>query len=367
MALAAHKIVNIGITGSIYTDQRIQRIANTLTDKAYKVNIYHRPKAKAAINTNLFAGKAIHIITLQTGIQSGPFFYLFYNCLLFFKLLFRPANVYYAVDADTLVAFTLLSKLKGVPLVYDAHEYFSEVPELSGKTFKKAIWDKVVRMGSRQAKLNITVGPALANALSERYKVPFISVRNLPYAQTIKQVESPKQRIILYQGALNKGRMLETLISVMTELPNYNCWIIGEGDLSTTLRTQAKGINNIEFKGIISPAELKTITPLAYVGFNLLEAEESLSYYYSLSNKYFDYIQANVPSISSALPEYLALNDQYACGVCIPNTKQAFIALLQSWEANPELYQTLKENTKFAAQSLTWENEAKLLIEAFQF
>lgn len=366
MALATHKIVSIGITGSIHTDQRIQRIANTLAAHHYQVNIYHRTKRPSSIDTTLFAGKSIHIITLQPGVQTGPLFYLLYNFLLFFKLLFKASDAYYAVDADTLPAFTLLSQVKGVPMVYDAHEYFSEVPELSGKQFKKAIWHKVVSIGSRQAKLNLTVGPALAKALSERYKVSFVSIRNLPYAQTISLTEPSNERIIIYQGALNKGRMLETLIEAMPDLPKYTCWIIGEGDLSESLRTQAKGIPNIVFKGLLNPAELKAITPLAYVGFNLLEADDSLSYHYSLSNKFFDYIQAAVPSVSSALPEYIALNESYQSGVCIPNDKQAFIELLKSWEAAPEVHQKLKENAKFAAQSLTWENESKLFIKAFQ-
>jgi len=97
--------------------------------------------------------------------KQGLCFICFTYFVLFFKLLFKASDAYYAVDADTLPAFTLLSQLKGAPMVYDAHEYFSEVPELSGKQFKKAIWHKVVSIGSRQAKLNLTVGPALGKSL----------------------------------------------------------------------------------------------------------------------------------------------------------------------------------------------------------
>ena len=369
MALeSSKKIVTIGITGSYLTDQRMQRIAKTLSDNGYRVNVYHRPKPSQLLKIESLSEQFVQVYTLHTFIQTGPWFYLLFNLQLLFKLLFKPSQLYYAVDADTLLAFTILSKLKGIDLVYDAHEYFTEVPELNGHQLKKAIWNKVVAIGTKQAKLNITVGPAIAKAMSVRYKTSFISVRNVPLKQFANNnTNTANERIILYQGALNKGRMLETLIDAMRELPNYVCWIVGEGDLSMQLREQAKGLNNVHFKGLITPHELKAITPSAYLGYNLLDDSESLSYHYSLSNKYFDYIQSAVPSVSSALPEYIALNNQYQCGVCIDNNKKAIIELIQSWELHPENYQTLKENTKFAAQDLNWENEAQVLLNALSY
>jgi hypothetical protein len=111
---------------------------------------------------------------------------------------------------------------------------------------------------------------------------------------------------------------------------------VSEGSLNSTLNSsleilsssqieiQKSKLTNVAFKGLLSPNELKRISAQCFVGYNLLNAQ-SLSYYYSLSNKYFDYVQAGIPSISSHLPEYELLNSEYGCGVCIKITKVALI------------------------------------------
>ncbi|WP_205127803.1 hypothetical protein, partial [Okeania hirsuta] len=50
----------------------------------------------------------------------------------------------------------------------------------------------------------------------------------------------------------------------------------------------------VKFLGYLDPEELRRITPQAHLGLNLLE-NKGLSYYYSLANKTFDYLQAGLP------------------------------------------------------------------------
>ena len=64
------------------------------------------------------------------------------------------------------------------------------------------------------------------------------------------------------------------------------------------------------FKGYVKPKELPKITAKASIGLNLLE-NKSLNYYYSLANKAFDYIQAEIPAIHMDFPEYRQLNQTY--------------------------------------------------------
>src|SRR5690606_23972933 len=146
----------------------------------------------------------------------------------------------------------------------------------------------------------------------------------------------PKRPILLYQGALNKGRCLEILIDSAALLPEYDIIIIGEGDLSESLRKRAEPYHNIEFMGLQTPENIRKITGKCYLGFNLLDAGESLSYFYSLSNKYFDYMQAGVPSVSSELPEYISLNEKYKIGVCIPNTLESWLNLVNATKTSSE-------------------------------
>ena len=331
----AKKTLIIGLSGNFLSDQRMQRIASAVAETTWEPIVYYRDYYKYKNGKSLKAQSfSYQTHALRSVFKSGVLFYLWFNLLLFFKLLFKKTQAYYAVDSDTLLAFTLLSKLHDKPLVYDAHEYFAEVPELKGKTLKKKLWHWLTQWGVKQAKVCITVGAELALELERVYRKPFACVRNVPTLNAEKPAPTHDKKTIIYQGALNAGRELELLIDAMKELPDYHCLLVGEGDLSHALRKRAEGYHNIEFAGLLSPADLKKITPNCFAGYNLLDASGSLSYYYSLSNKYFDYMHAALPSISSELPEYLKLNAAWECGVCIPNSKEDLIDLLNFWKNN---------------------------------
>ena len=102
--------------------------------------------------------------------------------------------------------------------------------------------------------------------------------------------------VITYQGALNEGRGLEHAIAAMQRIPDFTLRLIGEGDLSQQLRGQARDLqlaSRVEFVGFILPENLRDMTSDAMVGLNLLD-ERSKSYYFSLANKFFDYMHAVV-------------------------------------------------------------------------
>lgn len=358
------KKIIIGITGNLQNDQRMQRIALALHEDAWDVLLvyrnYYKYKKPELENKQVYPYKTIG---LNISFKSGILFYKFYNFILILKLLFKRTDMYYAVDSDTLPAFTFLSIIRMNPMVYDAHEYFSEVPELVGKNFKKKIWHLVTMYGVKRAKICISVGEALCIELEKRYKKKFHCIRNVPVLEKIPSEQKFEKPVVVYQGALNAGRMLEVLIETMKSLPEFHCIIAGEGDLSSTLREQAKGYENIEFAGLLSPAELKKLSPKCFVGYNTLDASGSLSYYYSLSNKYFDYMHANIPSISSKLPEYEKLNAKWKCGVCIENSSDALKNTLLEMKNNTVYYAELKENAKFAVAFNNWDQEKKVLTD----
>lgn len=354
------------MTGPLQGDQRMLRIAGALADTGHTVHIVHRKKSKFGYigqpggEKYSFTGTALHV-----PFRSGMLFYVFYNLGLFCRILFKPCDMLYAVDSDTLPAMIMLRILRFKPLVYDAHEFFSEVPELSGRPIKKYIWNCVTKSGVKLASVCITVGPALAQILEKKYGRPFHVLRNVPELRPSEHDPTFANPVILYQGALNKGRMLEMLIDTIKEMPDFHCIIAGTGDLDAGLRERAAGCDRIRFTGHLAPDELRKLTPRCFAGYNLLDAGESLSYRYSLSNKYFDYMHAGIPSISSALPEYTELNDKWSCGICIPNDMPSLQGILLHWKNNPELYVRLKENTKFAANANHWALEKEKLKELF--
>jgi glycosyltransferase involved in cell wall biosynthesis len=357
------KSVVITVSNDLVTDQRMFRVATRLVNLGYNVELIGRQ-----LPESLSLNKAQFTQTRQTlRWRRGPLFYLELNIRIILKLWRSNYDIHYAVDADTALAGIILKRLKSIKLIYDAHELFPEVPELVNKPFVKRVWSWLDERIIKKADVRITVSESIANYYKSRYGKDFLVIRNLPDTAVEQDKTVFDGPFVLYQGALNTGRGLECLIEAAKSLKPMVV-IAGEGDLSTTLRDRVLQLNLAEkviFTGKLHPENLKSLTSKAWLGYNLLE-NTGLSYYYSLSNKTFDYIQAGVPQLMVEFPEYVALNQLYNIGVFCELSINAIVKTINDLAENPELYNTMKQNCVEASKQLTWEQECTVLDTAFK-
>lgn len=363
--MAGKKIKRISFTvvNDLSYDQRMQRICGSLSKAGYSVTLIGRklPHSKTLPEF------PFHCVRLPFLFRSGKAFYLELQVRLFFYLLFQRMDVYGAVDLDTCLPNLFVARLKGKKWVYDAHEYFTEVPEVVDRPLVKKIWLGIEKFCVPRADLAYTVSAGLADLFEEKYKKPFAIIRNLPFR--IPSINKTKHAppFILYQGALNEGRCLEMLLPAIKGLP-IHLWIAGEGDLSATLRQLCRELGmeeQVKFLGYVSPEELRQITPQAYLGFNVLE-NKGLSYYYSLANKCFDYLQAGIPCLCSPFPEYLRLAQEYPALIfAAAHSEEIRLAITQLLK-NPDSYQQLVAACIPAGEKLNWESEEPLLLALYE-
>lgn len=305
-------------------------------------------------------------VRLKCFINKGKLFYVEYNIRLFFYLLFHSNEVICSIDLDTILPGYYVSQLKGLKFVYDAHEYFTEVPEVIKRKRVQAFWQAIEKHIVPKIKNAYTVNQSIAKLFQEKYHVVFEYIYNAP-----EYIEHPiennfTKRILLYQGALNASRGLETMIRAMQSLDAV-LWIIGEGDLSVQLRQQVSDLNlndKVIFKGMIAPDQLAAYTRQATIGINVSE-NAGLSYYYSLNNKCFDYMHAALPSITNDFPEYRAINEQYEISILTQCEEKLLINDLNQLLNNHELYYNLKQNCVIAAKYFCWQNEERKLLSFY--
>ena len=126
-----------------------------------------------------------------------------------------------------------------------------------------------------------------------------IVIRNLPkYYKPLKPINfcqllniPTEKKILLYQGVVLHGRGLKYIFEALTELKNYVLIILGAGEELTYYKSLSKKLvieNQIYFLGKIKQNELLKYTAGADIGLSLIE-NLSLSYYYALPNKLFEY------------------------------------------------------------------------------
>jgi glycosyltransferase involved in cell wall biosynthesis len=362
------------VTTDLSYDQRMQRICTSLARAGYAVCLvgWQRPQSVP------LQARPYQQHRLRGWFQRGKLFYLEYNLRLFFYLLGQRAAAWACADLDAALPTWLRARLGGQPFVYDAHELFTQVPEVVARPRVQRLWQWVEDFIVPRAQLRYTVGPALARLFEAKHPgCPFAVVRNVPAGNEItgdgvgldNQCKLP---ILLYQGALNVGRGLAELLEAMPQVP-ARLVICGEGDLSVALRQQAARLGllaqgQVEFRGYVLPAELRALTAQATVGIMLLE-NVGLSYYYSLANKFFDYVQAGIPQLCIAFPEYCALNARHEVAELVPDLAPATLAaglarLLPGGQPGAHYY-ALAANCRRARREWSWQEEEKTLLKMY--
>ncbi len=354
------------VTNDLNYDQRMIRICTTLSRAGYDVILVGRQK-KASLP---LSDHPFNQVRLACYSEKGKLFYLEFNIRLLFYLIRQPFDGLCSVDLDTLLPGVLASRLKGKLLLYDAHEYFSEVPEVVDRPAIKKAWEILAQLLLPYVRKAYTVGPQLARELTNRYDLFFESIRNLPYSRSktpISAKHSPP--VILYQGALNEGRGLEESIEAMQQIEHAQLWLAGEGGLSASLRARVVEQDlqeKVKFLGYVRPENLPAITAQATLGLNLLH-QKGLSYYLSLANKTFDYIQAGLPALNPDFPEYRDLHQKYGCLVLVPSLDPKAIAQqINTLLNHPRQLEHLIDKCYHARKDLCWEKEEIKLLQLYQ-
>ena len=357
------KRIVFAVTNDLSYDQRMHRICNTLSANGFEVVLVGRKLPKsAALREENYMQKRINCFFNRKAV-----FYAEYNIRLFLYILFRKADIYAAVDFDTLPAMTMLSIFRFKKLIFDAHEYFTEVPELEGRGVAKFLWKLIGRICLPFVSKAYTVNKSLSVLLGNKYKKEFFVVRNVPLYSEGKNDSIIKKEFILYQGAINKGRGLEELLYAMQEI-DLKLVIAGDGDIKMIIRRmidELKLSHKVEMKGLLPPEALADLTKNAFAGYNLLDGS-SKSYYYSLSNKFFDYLHAHIPSISNDFPEYRYINGKFEVGVLTELDRQSIVESVNFLLNDEAYYRKLKDNCMLAAKHYCWQNEEKILLSIYE-
>ncbi len=379
MKTAKHLIFTV--TNDLVFDQRMQRICRAMAEEGYRVTLVGRLLPDSPELTDY----PFEQVRIPCRFTKGKAFYIEYNHKLYRYLLKQSADAICAIDLDTIVPVLLASKKLGVPRMYDAHEYFTEMIEVKRRPLIHYLWSKVEEWAVPQFPQGYTVGGFIARELEKKYKVHYKVVRNIAartspvsnkempatvhalLLQADKE-SNPALPVILYQGALNEGRALIPLLEAMCEVDG-RLFMAGKGNMESEVKETIKTLhleNKVILLGNIAPAHLRYLTARCYCGITIFD-DASLNQYYSLGNKFFDYIIAHKPQVCVYYPEYEAILKQYPVALPLLDIKPVSIAFaLNKIIKNPVLYGNLVAVTEKASLILNWENEKQVLLDAWK-
>ena len=357
------KKIILSVTNDLSTDQRVDKVANSLVNAGFQVLLIGRLKCDSVD----LKKQNYQCIRLRLFFSRGFLFYMEFNIRLFIFLLIRRCDILVANDLDTLLPNFLVSKIRNKKLIYDSHELFSELPELLNRKRVQYVWILLESLLLPRLKNSYTVSESIANYYSNKYDINMGIVRNVPLYKSINidTVHSSDFKKIIYQGAINKDRGISLMIRSMQYI-DAKLYIYGSGDVINTMVDLVKVLSldsKVVFKGHVRFDQLWQFTRTADLGLSF-EEDTCLAYRFSLPNKIFDYINAEIPILISDLPEFKKVINTYNVGEVLVSRETKLVASqVNKLLCKPK--ESWSESMKLAKKDFCWENEESTLLSFF--
>lgn len=367
------KRVIASVINDLVTDQRVNKSCHTLQKMGYEVLLVGREQRKSPPMDK----RSYDTHRMKLLFEKGPLFYAEYNIRLFFFLLFHRANLLLSNDLDTALPNFFISKLKGIKMIYDSHEYFTETPELVNRPRVQKVWKCIEGFVVPRLPEMITVCDSIANLFQQKYGLKCNVIRNIPPRAALPPKGDrealglpPNKHLLVLQGSgINIQRGAEELVEAMRYLDDCFLMVIGGGDVLPVLKQMVDDWHledRVRFLPRMPYAKMMAYTQLAELGF-ILDKDTNLNYRFCLPNKLFDFIQAGVPIVASHLVEIEKIIKKYDIGLFIPDhDPQSIAATIREGLSDAESRERWSKGLAVAAEELCWENEQQTLMEVYK-
>lgn len=259
------------------------------------------------------------------------------------------------------------SKLK---VIYDAHElgsnrngidnFFSKIVYF----FEKITWRFIDHF--------ISVSPSIIKWYEEEYgRKKNTLILNSPEIETKKTENSngfrkkflinDDEKLFIYVGEINNGRGITNLLEIFKDLKS-RILFLGYGPLVNKVKDFEKNYSNIHYHEAVEPDSLISLIQEADVGLCLVE-RVSLSDYFCLPNKLFEYAFAGLPVIASDFPDIKFLVEKYDLGFCCDSGS------IKDVKKNIERYESIikiSKNDVSKLHDLSWQKQELNLINVYR-
>jgi len=222
-------------------------------------------------------------------------------------------------DLPTLEAGVEIARQRNVPLVYDAHELYSEQKAFS--SVQRRICSSAEARLIKHAHVVFTVNQSIAEEMARRYRIdkPVVLLNALDpppefdpaarYDLLRKKCAIPSdQRILLYQGGFAPNRNLEELVASLSFVKSKDVVLVlmGFGGFEARLRAVAskRGLlgRKVHFLPAVPQEQLLQHSASADLGI-IPYPHVDLNSLYCTPNKLFEFIQAGLPMLTNQSPE----------------------------------------------------------------
>ena len=394
----SHKRLAVVVMNGISGDSRVQKIAQSASEGGYitlllgigspflhehlsptltyKV-VEHRKAARKRFANKIFAFFKFFGIDPKLGVKS------YLENLTQLRILelipelvdFAP-NLIHANDPDTLrLAFEYKLNYPDTKIVYDAHEY------ILGAVRPSMGWNDFMS-GEEGAFISdvdgiITVSETIASSLTKNYELdsfPHV-IRNLPSSSDNKVGKdivrdcnlNPGDNLGVYLGNITSARGLDVIPNSLFRISNLHIALVTKTSAELdSLISEAMRLNVADRLHVLPYVSHDLITCyIKSAKFGIAPYANEINHNMSLPSKFYEYLVAGIPIVSSELPESSKFLNVNKVGVLFQaNNEQSFCdAVMMVLETREEL---LREIKNLDMTDFTWESQEQKLLDIYK-
>ena len=383
------------LNGKVRSDSRVIKTIKSLSSVC-KVDLYYingNTDDKDIFNSNVRLFSYNKINSLKSKIQKHSYFY---NENLFFVEFVISKNCKYdfifSNDLPTLKPASILKSKIGGKLIYDSHEIYIETinqffPKNS-KGIKKYIFrflisfmrkkgEKEERRLLKNVDYFVTVCESLKNYFEEKYGFKGIKVvmncpNKLPPILPNEIIDlkekfgfQKQDFLLLFQGNLGPGKDVDMIIEAMQFVDHdIRLGILGDGTLKpflTNLVEKLKLGDKVKFMDRVPSLELYKYTASADGGITLKDNGINLNKKLGIATKFFEYIHAGIPLVSTRSVEIEIVQNKYDICILVDRNLDEIVQGINNLKFVDKEDQFRK--TRFAAAEYNWQNQELSLLE----
>jgi glycosyltransferase involved in cell wall biosynthesis len=288
------------------------------------------------------------------------------------------ADVYEAHDLPPLLPTVLAAKLRRRPVVYRAHELWSEAHAKVRfawfwRLMDRALvpWcDEVVTPDERRSLIYRDEFRARRTPLTVRNCPPYrATIESTLLRDELGRRGVACSTIVLYQGLVDSARCIEEIAAASRHFDEGVVLVvmgIGFGRWADPAAALA-GHERIVVLPRVSPADLPPYTASADSGL-LLYRNDCRNNYLCAPNKLFEYMMMGLPVIAPSFPGMLKLVQGEDVGVCVnPEDPREIAAAVNRLAADAAARARMKANgLRLSRERYNWENEFLPLLERYR-
>lgn len=278
-----------------------------------------------------------------------------------------PFRVIHCHDLDTLPVGVRFKERTGATLVYDAHEVFPYLVELSRARRWAARFAAQERRLAPHADLVVAAGEGHVEYLAPFVRAPIVVVTNskpLAYGR-YEPPENPRMTV-LYAGGLEPSRLLLPLAELAVEDGSFDVHVAGDGPLAAPIRdAAARSSGHLRYLGMLPMGDVLPQTRAADVVFAMFDPSLRLNRI-GVPNKFFEALVAGRPIVVSRGTWVGSQVEAAGCGLAVEYSKGALHAALKSLQGNPEMRERMgRRALDLARTKYNWPLEERKLLDAY--